>query len=89
MINKKVVENLNRNNLLSNKQYGFCSARSTANVLTVITHRISEIAENKFIMRALTMYDIGEGADATQILQLWKSLEGFSQLLSPSIQLSS
>lgn len=35
IINKKVVDRLNRN-LLSDKQYGFRSARSTAGVLTTI-----------------------------------------------------
>ena len=42
VINKRILDHLNRNNLLSDVQYGFRSARSTADVLTVITHRISE-----------------------------------------------
>lgn len=39
---KKGFDYLNRNNLLSDKQYGICSSRSITDVLTVIVHRISE-----------------------------------------------
>ena len=42
VINKGVIDHLVKNNLLSDVQYGFRSSRSTADVLTVITHRISE-----------------------------------------------
>ena len=41
LINDKIIDHLERNNLLSDIQYGFRSSRSTADVLTVITHRIS------------------------------------------------
>ena len=42
VINKRVLDHLVKNNLLSDVQYGFRSSRSTADVLTVLTHRISE-----------------------------------------------
>ena len=42
VINKGVLDHLVKNNLLTDVQYGFRSSRSTADVLTVITHRISE-----------------------------------------------
>ena len=42
VINKRVLDHLVKNNLMSDVQYGFRSYRSTADVLTVITHRISE-----------------------------------------------
>ena len=42
VINKRILDHLEANNLLSDVQYGFRSLRSTADVLTVITHRISE-----------------------------------------------
>ena len=42
VINERVLDHLVKNNLLSDVQYGFRSSRSTADVLTVITHRISE-----------------------------------------------
>lgn len=55
MINKKVIEHLNRHNLLSDNRYGFNPARSTTHVLSVITHRIGEALDNKFIMSAITV----------------------------------
>lgn len=52
---KKVVGHLNRNNLLNDKQYIFRSSSPTADVLTVITHRIIEALVNKFITRAIML----------------------------------
>lgn len=54
-INKKVVNDLNSNNLLSDKQYGFHSSKSATDGLTVNMHRISEMLDNKSIMRAITL----------------------------------
>lgn len=56
---KRVVDPLNRNNFLSNNQYGFCSSMFTA-ILTVITH--SEMLDNKFIMSAISL-DISKATD--------------------------
>ena len=42
VINNRILDHLAINNLLSDVQYGFRSSRSTADVLTVITHRLSE-----------------------------------------------
>lgn len=49
VINKKVDSHLNRNNLLSNKQYGFCTFTFTADILTVIMNTISEGLDNKIL----------------------------------------
>lgn len=46
---------LTRNNLPSNKQYGFCPSRSIADVLKVITHRISEILDGTSTTKAITL----------------------------------
>lgn len=42
--NKKVVGGLDKNSLLNDKQYDI---RPTADILTTITHRISEALSNK------------------------------------------
>lgn len=42
IINKKIVEYLDRNRLLGEDHYGFRSARTTSAVLTTIKNRISE-----------------------------------------------
>lgn len=55
IINKKFVDHLNRNNHLNDKQYGFSSLGPLLTVwLIVIMHRISEVLNNKFIMRVFT-----------------------------------
>ena len=54
VINTAVLCHLDKNNLLSDFQYGFRSCRSTADVLTVITHRISEALDRGFESRAIT-----------------------------------
>lgn len=53
IINKEVVVHFFRNNLLRDKQYGFRSSMSIADVLTVIRQRISETHDDSFIMRAI------------------------------------
>lgn len=50
IINKEVVDHLSRNNLLSNGLYRFHCSRSSADVLTVATHRISETLNDRFIL---------------------------------------
>lgn len=59
MINKRDLEQLNRYNLLSDKQYVFRSSTSTADVLNVIRNR-SEALDNNYITRAL---DISKSFD--------------------------
>lgn len=77
MTNKKAVDHLDRYNLLRNKQYMFWSCRSTADILIVITWRISKSLDNEFIMRAIAL-DISRASNkviATKPLQLcnpWK-----------------
>lgn len=48
------VDHLNRNGLMSDKQYEFHSSWFTAYILTVITHRIREALDYKFIITAIT-----------------------------------
>ena len=57
-----VLCHLDKNNLLSDFQYGFRSCRSTADVLTVITHRISEALDRGFESRAIAL-DISKAFD--------------------------
>lgn len=52
----KVVENLNKNKLLRDKQYGFRSSRSTADVLIIIiAHRINESFDDKNILQVIVL----------------------------------
>lgn len=53
IINKEVVVQFSRNNLLRDKQYGFRSSRSIADILTVIRRRINKTHDDSFIMRAI------------------------------------
>lgn len=52
IINKNVNDRHKRNDMLSDKQCEFRSDRSTADVIVVIKHRISEALDNKLITRA-------------------------------------
>lgn len=52
IINKNVNDHHKRNYMLSAKQYEFRWDRSTADVIVVIKHRISEALDNKLITRA-------------------------------------
>ena len=65
VLNRHVIKYLSKNNLLSDVQYGFRSARSTADVLTVITHRISEALDSSFDGRVIAL-DISKAFD-----QVW------------------
>ena len=40
VINSSLIKHLESNKFLSDHQYGFCSERSTADLLTVITERM-------------------------------------------------
>ena len=62
VINKRVTRHLTKNNLLCDEQYGFRSSRSTADVLTVITHRVSEALDDGFMTRAVAL-DISKAFD--------------------------
>lgn len=56
----KVVNNLSKNNVLSDKQYGYHPVISTADVLTVMSHKISESIDGGFLSRAIAL-DIYKG----------------------------
>lgn len=62
LIKRKVTDHLNRNNLLSDKQYTFRSSRSSADNLTFITLRNSEALNNKLITKAIA-FDIWKAFD--------------------------
>ena len=62
VINQRLIKHLSDNELLSDVQYGFRSARSTADVLTVISHRISQALDNGFESRAIAL-DISKAFD--------------------------
>ena len=65
ILNKHIINYINANNLLSDVQYGFRSSRSTADVLTVISHRISKALDSTFDARAIAL-DISKAFD-----QVW------------------
>lgn len=46
---------INKNNLLNYNQCGFHSARSIADVFTVIIHRMSDVSDHKFITRTIVL----------------------------------
>ena len=56
------MKHLNKSKLLSDVQYGFRSSRSTADVLTVITHRISRALDSNLDARVVTL-DISKAFD--------------------------
>ena len=62
VINKRVTKHLMKNHLLCDEQYGFRSSRSTADVLTVITHRVSGALDEGFMTRAVAL-DISKAFD--------------------------
>lgn len=62
ILNMHLKTYLDKNNLLSDNQYGFRSSRSTADVLTVITDRISRSHDNEFDARAIAL-DISKAFD--------------------------
>lgn len=52
IINKKAVVHINRDNPMGDEQYRFCSAKSSADILTVDAHRIPEALDDKYVMLA-------------------------------------
>lgn len=91
IMNKNIVEHLNRNNRQNDNRYGFCSVNSTANVLTVIIQRICEALDNRFVMRPIVL-DISKTFDKVQLFgcgvcyinaPAMETMDGFSQLSSP------
>lgn len=55
IITKKVIENINRNNFLSDKLYVFRSDMPTVDVPTDISQIISETLDNTFIGWTITL----------------------------------
>ena len=66
------MDHLNKADLLSDIQYGFRSSRSTADVLTVITHRISRALDSNFDDRVITL-DISKPFDKDRYKGLLKN----------------
>ena len=62
LINKSLVSHLESNGLFSDAQYGFRSKRSTADLLTVITERISASLDKKGEARLVAL-DISKAFD--------------------------
>ena len=62
IINEQIMLHLSKGNLLCDFQYGFRASRSTADVLTVITHRISGALDRTFDARAIAL-DISKAFD--------------------------
>ena len=62
IINQQIMSHLSEANLLSDFQYGFRSSRSTADVLTVISNRISGALDNSCDARAIAL-DISKAFD--------------------------
>ena len=56
------MKHLNKSKLLSDVQCGFRSSRSTADVLTIITHRISRALDSNLEARVITL-DISKAFD--------------------------
>lgn len=54
IMNKHIVDHLTRN-IPGNKHNGFCSSRSTVDVLTAISHRFSETYDVSFHTRAFVL----------------------------------
>lgn len=63
VISNKVVDHLNMYKLLGDKQYGFRSVLSTADILNAIIHRISDTFDN--ITRTVAL-DISMGSFSLQ-----------------------
>ena len=76
IINKRIMHHLLVNSLLSDQQYGFRSCRSTADVLTVITHRVSEALDNGHMTKSIAL-DISKAFDKVWHKGLLHKLLGY------------
>ena len=76
IINSHISFHLEKHNLLSDNQYGFRSSRSTADVLTVITDRISRALDCSFEARAIAL-DISKAFDRVWHKGLLYKLESY------------
>ena len=61
-VNKRIVDHIQKCDLLSNLQYGFRSSRSTADLLTVVYDRITRAFNRCGATRAVTL-DISKAFD--------------------------
>lgn len=77
IINKKMVDHFNINNFLGDKQYIFRSSRFTADILTVIWHRTSEAADNKFITKTIAL-DTSKSFDKVWYRELLQRLFSYA-----------
>lgn len=55
IINQKIVDHLNKNNILSDRKYRHRFFRFTYDLLNVIAYKIIETLDNKFITRAMAL----------------------------------
>ncbi|CAE1157727.1 unnamed protein product [Acanthosepion pharaonis] len=76
LINTGVVNHLTSNNLLSDKQYGFRFARSTADVLTAITETVYRTLQNNGEARAVAL-DISKAFDRVWHAGLLRKIQGY------------
>ncbi len=77
LINAEVVNHLTSHNLLSDKQYGFRYARSTADVLTAITETVYQALQNNGEARAVAL-DISKAFDRVWHAGLLRKLQGYA-----------
>ena len=76
IINNFLISNLERSSLLSDVQYGFHSSRSTADILTVITERISRSLDLSFQPRSIAL-DISKAFDKVWRKELLHKLQSY------------
>ena len=62
LVNKRIVDHLNKCGFFSDFQYGFRSSRSTADLLTVMSHRIARAFKRSGATRAVAL-DISKAFD--------------------------
>lgn len=82
-INQKVVYHLKRNNHLNDKQYEFCSFKSTTDVL--VKQPIIKSLEEQYpqiSQKPLTMYDIGSCYTCSPLMTLQRVSTSISSLAS-------
>ncbi|CAE1315900.1 unnamed protein product [Acanthosepion pharaonis] len=76
LINTGVINHLTSHNLLSDKQYSFRFARSTADVLTAITETVYRALQNNGEARAVAL-DISKAFDRFWHAGLLRKLQGY------------
>ena len=62
LVNNRIVDHLEKYGLFSDSQYGFGSSRSTADLLTVVSDKISRVFNRSGATRAVAL-DISKAFD--------------------------